>query len=332
MADPQEVERRQYDRRALFGLESLLVLVRGSAALARTRRRGIALALGRRPVRVRRPRIARPNERRRLVPLDRTLAYAVFTVWVSICAFAPEVIWQGLVLLRGHFGPAQAYSALLVGALLAFFVEPLVERLKARQWRLSHWDEKGLLLTALVSLAFGVAAVCIHEAIAAYFGGGHTGEEERWTSLTRALDEVREWAAIPAVVTAAWLVAGMRHKLALPAAGLACAWVVAVGFLYGWGLPNVVTTAVPSCLVALLGARIAVRRWDAGTFAALAGLTASVGGGWLALAWLADAGAHRLGGPGGILLYAPHTFYEDVRFYLGWSLGLAVAPNPVAEE
>ncbi|HTH49451.1 MAG TPA: hypothetical protein VMB21_18180 [Candidatus Limnocylindria bacterium] len=257
----------------------------------------------------------------------------MFTVWVSICAFAPEVIWQGLVLLRGHFGPAQAYSALLVGALFAFFVEPLVERLKAGRWELSHWDEKGLLLTALVSLAFGVAAVCIHEAITAYFGsGGHAGEEERWESLIRALDEVREWAAIPAVVTAAWLVAGMRHPLALPAAGLACVWVVAVGFLHGWGWPNVLTTAVPSCLIAVLGARLAVRRWDAGTFAALAGLTASVSGGWLALAWLADLSSHRLGGPGGIPLYASHTFYEDVRFYLGWSLGLAVAPNPVAER
>ena len=31
-------------------------------------------------------------------------------------------------------------------------------------------------------------------------------------------------------------------------------------------------------------------------------------------------------------LYASNTFYEDVRFYLGWSLGLAVAPNPVMEN
>ena len=66
--------------------------------------------------------------------------------------------------------------ALLVGALFAFFVEPLMERLKTRQWRLSHWDERGLLLAALVSLAFGVATVCVHEAMASYFGGGHAGE------------------------------------------------------------------------------------------------------------------------------------------------------------
>ena len=57
-------------------------------------------------------------------------------------------------------------------------------------------------------------------------------------------------------------------------------------------------------------------------------------GGWLVLAWLTEAGAGgagRLGSPG-FRLYAPDVFYDDLRFYLGWSLGLSVAPNPVPEE
>jgi hypothetical protein len=56
-----------------------------------------------------------------------------------------------------------------------------------------------------------------------------------------------------------------------------------------------------------------------------------VAGGWLVLAWLTEAGAGRLGSPG-FRLYAPDVFYDDLRFYLGWSLGLSVAPNPVPEE
>ena len=90
------------------------------------------------------------------MPLDHALAYAVFTLWVSICAFTPEFIWQGFVLLRGHFGPVEAYSALFIGTLFAFFVEPVVERLRAGRWRLAHEHTKGLLLGAVVSLAFAL--------------------------------------------------------------------------------------------------------------------------------------------------------------------------------
>ncbi len=143
---------------------------------------------------------------------DRALAYAVFTLWVSICAFAPEFIWQGFVLLRGHFGPAEAYSALFVGALFAFFVEPVMERLKAGRWRLAHGRTAGELLGAPVSLAFGFVVVCIHEAMATYLGGGHAGDEARRASLVQAIGEVQQWASIPAAVTAAWFAAGTSRR------------------------------------------------------------------------------------------------------------------------
>jgi hypothetical protein len=264
------------------------------------------------------------------VSLDRASAYVVFTLWVSICAFAPEFIWQGFVLLRGHFGPVEASSALFIGALLAFFVEPVIERLKAGRWQLAHEHARGLLLGALVSLAFGVVVVCIHEAMAAYLGGGHAGEEAKRAGLAQAIDQVHEWASIPAAVTAGWFVAGTSRRLALPAVGFACAWIVAVGALYGWGWPVVATTAAPCCLIALLGTRAVLRRWDAGTFPALAKLTACVAGGWMVLAVLIEVGAEHVGL--GYRLYTPDAFYDDLRFYLGWSLGLSVAPNPVSED
>lgn len=265
------------------------------------------------------------------MPINRALAYAVYTLWVSVCAFAPELIWQGFVLMRGHFGAAELYSVLFIGTLFAFFVEPLVERLKAGRWRLAHEPSGGLLLRVVVSLAFGVVVVCIHEAMIAYLGDGHAGDETKRESLARAIDSASEWASIPAAVTAAWFVAGTARRLALPAAGLACAWIILIGHLYGWGWPIVVTSAVPGFLIALLGTGIVLRHWDAGTVPALAQLTGWVAGGWLLLAWALQAGSEMIDSPG-LQLYTPESFYDDVRFYLGWCLGLLVAPNPVPEK
>ncbi len=265
------------------------------------------------------------------MPFERGLAYAVFTVWVSVCAFAPELIWQGFVLMRGHFGAAELYSALFIGTLFAFFVEPLVERLKAGQWRLDHERTRGLLLSVLVSLAFGVVVVCVHEAMIAYLGGNHPGDEAKQANLAQAIDSAFEWASIPAAVTAAWFVAGTARRFALPAAGLACAWILIIGHLYGWGWPIVATSAAPGFLIALLGTRIVLRHWDANTFPALAKLTAWVAGGWMLLAWGIQAGSQVIGNPG-LQLYTPEAFSDDLRFYLGWCLGLSVAPNPVPEH
>lgn len=261
--------------------------------------------------------------------IERALACVVFTLWVSVCAFSPELIWQGFVLLRGHFGAAEAVSALFIGTLFAFFVEPVMERLKSGHWTQAQEPTGGLLVAALVSIAFGAAVVCIHEAVAAYLGGGHAGEEAKLAGLARALDEVREWSSIPAAVTAAWFAVGAWPRLALVAGGLACAWILAVGVLYYWGWQVVATTAVPCILIALLGVRLVRHRWDAGSFPALARLTATVAAAWLALAWLVEILAGHAGATGWGL-YAPDAYYDDLRFYLGWSLGLAVAPNPNA--
>ena len=91
------------------------------------------------------------------------------------------------------------------------------------------------------------------------------------------------------------------------------------------------TTAVPCILIALLGIRLVRRRWGAGSFPALARLTATVAAAWLALAWLVEILAGHAGATGW-RFYTPDAYYDDLRFYLGWSLGLAVAPNPNAPE
>ncbi|QCO04604.1 hypothetical protein [Azospirillum argentinense] len=265
------------------------------------------------------------------MPFARALAYMVYTLWVSVCAFAPELLWQGFVLMRGHFGAAELFSALFIGTLFAFFVEPLMERLKAGRWHLGHAPSGGMLLGVLVSLAFGIVVVCIHEAMIAYIGAEHVGDEVKKASLARAIDSACEWASIPAAVTAAWFVSGTSRRLALPATGLACVWIVFIGHSYGWGWPIVVTSAVPGFLIALFGSRVVLRRWDASTIPMLAQLTAWVAGGWMLLAWGIQAGSELIDSPG-LQLYTPEAFYEDLRFYLGWCLGLSVAPNPVPEN
>lgn len=264
------------------------------------------------------------------MPLGRAFEYAVFTLWVSVCAFAPELIWQGFLLLRGHFGIAQIYSALFIGSLFAFFVEPLVERLKAGRWHLSHGDRSGLLIGALVSLVFGFFVVCLHEAITAYLGSSHAGDEAMQARLAAALDEAVEWSSIPAAVTAAWFVAGTWRRLAAPAVILASAWIIAVGIFYDWGWQVVTTTAIPCGLLVLFGTRIVLQGWDGETFRALAKLTAGLTFGWLVVAWLANALVTTLVGSGAEF-YANAAAGDDLRFYLGWSLGLLVAPNPVQE-
>ena len=92
-------------------------------------------------------------------------------------------------------------------------------RLKAGRWRLAHEPSGGLLLSVVVSLAFGIVVVCIHEAMLAYLGGGHTGDETKRAGLARAIDSTFEWASIPAAVMAAWFVGGTVRRLALPATG-----------------------------------------------------------------------------------------------------------------
>src|ERR1700722_16462930 len=55
-------------------------------------------------------------------------AALVAALWVAICAAAPELIWQGLRIAASHLTGAVLAEALLLGVILAFFVEPLMRR------------------------------------------------------------------------------------------------------------------------------------------------------------------------------------------------------------
>src|ERR1700733_14713854 len=55
----------------------------------------------------------------------------ITSLWVAICAVAPEFIWRGLRTAYEHPDWSDLLSALLIGLILAFFVEPATQRVRA---------------------------------------------------------------------------------------------------------------------------------------------------------------------------------------------------------
>src|SRR5271154_814251 len=88
--------------------------------------------------------------------------------WISICAAAPEFIWQGARLTLGHITRVELLSGLLIGLVLAFFVEPVIERVRhlslpARHDGITDDKPRYPLFTAGVALVFALVSVCLHE-------------------------------------------------------------------------------------------------------------------------------------------------------------------------
>src|SRR5262252_5483531 len=107
------------------------------------------------------------------VLLSRMYNVFFFALWVAVCAAAPEFVWQGLFSLFGHFTWRDAAAALLIGAILAFFVEPLVERLRSFVSAQPAHPDKNPAFAACTALSFAMAVVCIHEAITTYVAASH---------------------------------------------------------------------------------------------------------------------------------------------------------------
>ena len=72
------------------------------------------------------------------MPATHAISGLAFAIWVAVCAAAPELIWQGLLLIAHHFTLLNLYAIILIGLILAFFVEPLMERIRNRRWELEH--------------------------------------------------------------------------------------------------------------------------------------------------------------------------------------------------
>ena len=263
-----------------------------------------------------------------VLPATHAISSLAFALWVAICAAAPELIWQGLLLIAQHFTLLNLYAIVLIGLILAFFVEPIMERIRSRRWELERQDNQSLILTAGFAFAFGIAAVALHEGLSAYVGTGEAGSAARRESLAQAFELILQWALIPFAVTLAWFAARSGRAAAWLAGSLALAWTVAVGWFYAWSNRDIVMVAIPVVMVLMLGAGSIAAEWSHFTFRHLAVSTALVFAGFIVSA-LAAQGLLWLCGVRSWHIYTLSEFFEDIRFYAGWSLGIAIAPNPV---
>lgn len=263
---------------------------------------------------------------------SRFLTYLGFAVWVSVCAAAPEFIWQGLLSLIGHFSRQNLYAIVLIGLILTVFVEPILERAREGRWTSEHRNTRSLLFTAPIAFTFGIIAVGLHECMTAFLGAGHGPPDE---GVADAVRLILEWAFIPLAVTLAWFGARLPGRLSLLAAAAAALWILGIGWYYGWPAHDIIMTCLPSIAIIPLGQRYIRRNWRQTTFRNLALGLAGFMAAWQLLALLVQA-VLRMAGVTSAPFYAP--FYaltdlgDDFRFYLGWAIGLVLAPNPVPDN
>lgn len=258
------------------------------------------------------------------MPIRRASNGFFFALWVAVCAAAPEFLWQGLFSLLGHFSLTDAAAALFIGAILAFFVEPLLERVRGLGGHAEH-AQKSPAFAACEALSFAVVAVCVHEAITVYVAASHSNEQAS-ENLAKAVGQALQWAAIPFAITIAWLAARGPSWIAWPVAGAAVVAGYVTGAVSGWQTHVLVTSVIPALLILLSGCFIVREQWDADTFRRCARATAVI-----ALAWLIVTGAIQsvlwLANVESVRLYDRTEFFSDLRFYIGWVTGLVVAPG-----
>jgi hypothetical protein len=215
------------------------------------------------------------------------------SLWIAICAAAPEFIWQGLRIALNDPTWADLFSALLIGLILAFFVEPVMERIRD----LLHWTRhresaeskpRNVLFTASLSLAFALASVCLHDAITAFVSGHGAEHAAAHSGLEAGIMLVIEWAVVPLAITLAWLSA-RQHWLAVPMGVIGGASPCLAGWLFVWSAQAVITTTIPCLLILGFGYRQARKEPHQRVFARFAHSVALVAAIWFAIVLLLDA-------------------------------------------
>ncbi|WP_430388855.1 hypothetical protein [Dyella sp. 20L07] len=258
-------------------------------------------------------------------------AYSIvfFSAWVSVCCVAPEFIWQGLLTVIHHFSWVTVGDVFLVGAVVAFFVEPLAERLRAMRLHLAHKHRSPAHAT-FAAFGFAVLAVCVHEAITSFVSTSYADNRAE-SSLFVALSDVFQWSSIPFLVTVAWLCARRSQWLHWATLLLASGMVFSLGFISDWSIRDTFTTMIPCACILFAGLTVMRRHPTQLALSRCIRRTAII-----AAIWLVTAGLVQLM----LALIAPKAWYVytwmeytiDFRFYVGWVIGLAVAPRPVAHH
>ncbi len=250
----------------------------------------------------------------------------ISALWIGISSAAPELIWQGLKIALAHPSWADLVSAVLIGLVLAFFIEPVMESARALLNRSRPFEPLDrphhALYGAVLSFMFAIVSVGLHDAVIALISGGdrqHVGD----SALTAGIRLTAAWAAVPIAVTLAWHGVGDR-RVAWPLGILGAVSPVVAGWLFGWPAATIVTTEVPTLALLGLGYRELRRPPHERAFVRCGVRVLAVALVWLPVARAIDAFGGHVG-----QFYGWTDFFVDARFYVGWALGLALVPLPV---
>jgi hypothetical protein len=268
-------------------------------------------------------------------PLLEAADLLILALWVAVCAMTPEFIWRGGRIALEHVDEDVLATALLFGLILAFCIEPALERLRDELGRSGPKETKGdvqeeprsLLLTAGVGLVFAIASICLHDAISAFLAGHEGLGADRHIALVNGLKIAIAWAIVPFCVTLAWviaLVAGQPWRWI--GFGLAAMSPLFAGWLFSWSVEDWVTTTLPALAILLAGWRHTRARHAHSFFHHTAMSMCWIAPLWLFAAALISFVAHLVGFESAAL-YTPSEFWIDARFYLGWTVGLLIVPD-----
>jgi hypothetical protein len=260
------------------------------------------------------------------MPVSRVANAFFFALWVAVCAAAPEFLWQGMFSLFGQLKLTDIAAALFIGAILAFFVEPILERL--RSWH-AHAPRrpKTPAFAACEALGFAIVAICVGEAITVYVDAAHAGERAR-ENLVVAVSLALQWAAMPFFIIVAWIATRGGKWFARSMAGVAVIAGYVIALIFGWSARSLLTSEIPAIFVLIAGRIIVREQWDARTFQRCARATAVIALTWLAVTGVAQAVLSLLR-VDAFRIYEWSEFWSDLRFYIGWVIGLFIAPAPV---
>jgi hypothetical protein len=253
------------------------------------------------------------------------------SIWVAIGAVAPELIWRGFVISVHRVTLTELLSGLLMGLILAFFVEPVMHRLRMLGRHGPHEDfgarsSGNIVYQAILGIAFALASVCLHDAIAAYLAEPHIEHAGQVSGLAAGVRLTLAWSFVPFAATLAWISLHVRW-LAPFTAIVAVASPLLAGALFHWSQWEIITTFIPCLLIYGLGHFQVSKEPRRHALARCAWVVAFLAMGWLAFT-LAIRAALALFHIGHLDLYEPTPFWPDVRFYFGWSLGLLLVPPP----
>lgn len=262
----------------------------------------------------------------------------IASLWVATCAVTPEFIWRGARVAIHHLNWSDLAAALLVGLVLAFCVEPTLERLRhawiGRGQARTHGTAgaetdsgPNLLFSAGVGLAFAFASVCLHDSITTFLASHAETGAERHMGLVNGLRVAGAWTTVPFCIALAWLT--RENRLWGWLAGMvAAASPTIAAWAFGWSWQDWVTTQIPAAIILALGYRFAsTGPRSADLFRRAAKMLAAVALIWLFAAVLIDRIVH-LFDTGWVGLYTRPEFWVDARFYFGWAVGLLLAPVP----